>query len=211
MAYIYEIVNDINNKRYVGKTEFSLEKRFKEHCHDSKKLTAEKRPLYAAMRKYGTEHFSIHLLEETDCPEERERYWIEILNTFHYGYNATHGGDGKSYIDPEPIFELYQKGYTQKKIAEILKCDIWSVRHALEKYNITSQERKKRQIKHVSKQVVQINVDTEEIIAVYDSISAAYRALGKRTQGGGISKVCKGKASIAYGYKWKYLEDIDNI
>jgi predicted GIY-YIG superfamily endonuclease len=37
MAYIYKIVNDINNKVYIGKTEFSIEKRFSEHCKDSVK------------------------------------------------------------------------------------------------------------------------------------------------------------------------------
>lgn len=35
MAYIYKITNDINQKVYVGKTEFSIEKRFKEHCADA--------------------------------------------------------------------------------------------------------------------------------------------------------------------------------
>ena len=34
MAYIYQITNDINQKIYIGKTEFSIEKRFKEHCKD---------------------------------------------------------------------------------------------------------------------------------------------------------------------------------
>lgn len=29
LAYIYKIVNDINQKVYIGKTEFSIEKRFK--------------------------------------------------------------------------------------------------------------------------------------------------------------------------------------
>ncbi|HAU86335.1 MAG TPA: hypothetical protein DCW90_12820 [Lachnospiraceae bacterium] len=29
MVYIYKIINDINDKIYVGKTEFSIEKRFK--------------------------------------------------------------------------------------------------------------------------------------------------------------------------------------
>ena len=29
MAYIYKIENDINGKLYIGKTEFSIEKRFK--------------------------------------------------------------------------------------------------------------------------------------------------------------------------------------
>lgn len=35
MAYIYQIVNDVNEKVYVGKTEFSIQKRFKEHCSDA--------------------------------------------------------------------------------------------------------------------------------------------------------------------------------
>lgn len=49
MAYIYQIVNDINQKIYVGKTEFSIEKRFKEHCQDVFRERNEKRPLYSAI------------------------------------------------------------------------------------------------------------------------------------------------------------------
>ena len=63
MAYIYQITNKINNKIYIGKTEFSIEKRFKEHCKDAYDNKKEKRPLYAAMRKYGIENFEISLIE----------------------------------------------------------------------------------------------------------------------------------------------------
>lgn len=73
MGYIYKIVNDINNKIYIGKTEFNIEKRFKEHCQDSKK-GYENRPLYKAMNKYGIEHFSIEKIEECNNLEEREKY-----------------------------------------------------------------------------------------------------------------------------------------
>lgn len=31
MAFIYVITNDVNGKQYVGKTNFSLERRFREH------------------------------------------------------------------------------------------------------------------------------------------------------------------------------------
>ena len=99
MAYIYQITNQVNGKIYVGKTEFSIEKRFKEHCDDAYREAKEKRPLYAAMRKYGIENFHIELLEETDNPEERETYWIEQKQSFKNGYNATMGGDGRRYID----------------------------------------------------------------------------------------------------------------
>ena len=82
MAYIYKLVNDINQRIYVGKTEFSIEKRFKEHCRDAFKPSFEKRPLYDVMRKYGVEHFHIELIEETDNPEEREIFWIEQLRSY---------------------------------------------------------------------------------------------------------------------------------
>ena len=65
MGYIYKISNTINDKVYIGKTAFSIEKRFKEHCQDAFKEHNEKRPLYSAMRKYGVEHFHIELIEET--------------------------------------------------------------------------------------------------------------------------------------------------
>lgn len=107
MAYIYKIVNDINDKIYIGKTEQTIEKRFKEHCQDYKKERNEKRPLYAAMRKYGIEHFHISLVEKTDNPEEREKYWIEQYRSFKNGYNATKGGDGKAYIDYDLVIATY--------------------------------------------------------------------------------------------------------
>jgi len=50
MSAIYVITNLINQKQYVGKTSYSIEKRWKEHCYDSKKNDVNKhRPLYNAM------------------------------------------------------------------------------------------------------------------------------------------------------------------
>jgi hypothetical protein len=59
------------------------------------------------MQKYGIEHFSISLIEQTDQPEAREIFWIEKLGTYKYGYNATLGGDGKRYLDYDKIVERY--------------------------------------------------------------------------------------------------------
>lgn len=47
------------------------------------------------MKEYGIENFSVETLEETEKPEEREKYWIEYFGSFKNGYNATIGGDGK--------------------------------------------------------------------------------------------------------------------
>lgn len=66
MGYIYRIYNDINDKNYIGKTTYSIEHRFKEHCKDSSRRKLEHRPLYAAMRKYGVDHFYVEEIEQCD-------------------------------------------------------------------------------------------------------------------------------------------------
>ena len=111
MPYIYKITNDINNKIYIGKTLYTIEHRFKEHCKDSKKRQNEKRPLYSAMNKYGIEHFHIELIEECDesILSEREKFWIENFGSFKNGYNATKGGDGAHYLDYDLIVSTYKE------------------------------------------------------------------------------------------------------
>lgn len=75
----YCITNLINEKKYVGKTTYSITKRFQEHCKDSKKERCERRPLYNAMNKYGIENFVVEELIE--CPNDEldsyEKMYIE--------------------------------------------------------------------------------------------------------------------------------------
>jgi group I intron endonuclease len=76
MAYIYCIENKINQKKYVGKTIYSISLRFSQHKRESKLKRSELRPLYSAMNKYGIENFIVYQLEE--CSNEdasnREKY-----------------------------------------------------------------------------------------------------------------------------------------
>lgn len=127
MAYIYLITNNVNGKVYVGKTEDSIQKRFKEHCADSKKERCKNRPLYRAMNKYGCENFTVSLLEETDQPEAREVYWIEQKQSYHTGYNATRGGDGKKYLDYDLIYNTYCEIQNATKVAELLDTSVDTV------------------------------------------------------------------------------------
>lgn len=203
MAYIYQIINDINDKIYVGKTEFSIEKRFKEHCADAFRERNEKRPLYSAMRKYGIEHFHIELIEETDNPEEKEIYWIEHLGSFKHGYNATVGGDGKKYLDYELIISMYNQGLTQKSIAEKLNCDTSSIRAVLRKTGFSTLDRYKRCGQYQNKIVHMINIKTNKIEKSFSSMAEAYRWLEK-PKSSHIKEVCEGKRKTAYGYKWKF-------
>lgn len=205
MAYIYKITNDINNKIYIGKTNFSIQKRWKEHCSDFLKEKEQNRPLYRAMNKYGIEYFHIEQVEE--CPntivDEREKYWIEYYGSFKYGYNATKGGDGKAYCDYDLVFALWNKGLTIKEISEKLHYDSSHCSDILSTFGIDKEIRKKRAVSTHFKPVIQIDKNTNEILCVYPSIKAAENATGN---GGHIASVCTGKRKTAAGYKWEWVK-----
>lgn len=209
MAYIYVITNQINGKQYVGKTLNTIETRFKEHCSDSKKERCNKRPLYDAMNKYGIENFTIETLEEcsNDIVNDREIYWIDKLNTYHNGYNATLGGDGKAYIDAQQILTLWQKGYIEKEIATSMQVDGQTVKKYLCSFGISPSEIIERGRSKCRIAIAQIDKNTNEVIQVFNSTREAHRALNKPIASH-ITDVLKGRRKSAYGYVWKYLTDI---
>ena len=211
MAYIYQIINDINNKIYIGKTEFSIDKRFKEHCSDAFKERNEKRPLYSAMRKYGIEHFHIKLIEETDNPEEREKYWIEQKQSFKKGYNATLGGDGKKYLDYDLIIASYKEIKSVKDTAISLGISSDSVSNILRANNIsiiTSSE----VIKKKYGKVVNMYDLQNTFLKTFPSVNAAAKYMVENNLTGckmttikqHITEVCMGKRKTAAKFKWKY-------
>ena len=203
MAYVYKIINNINEKVYIGKTYNSIEERWKEHCRDYKKRKNENRPLYSAMNKYGIECFRIELLEETDIPEEREKYWIEYYGSFKNGYNATIGGDGRPYVDKNIIMALWREGKIIKEIYNITGYDIKTIKKYLLLDNVTKQEILSNGYAYQGRAVAKIDKDTDEILEVFNTSGEAGKSIGKTGQH--IRDVCLGERKTAYGYKWKYI------
>ena len=211
MAYIYQIKNKINEKIYIGKTEFSIEKRFKEHCKDAFRREEEKRPLYIAMRKYGIENFEISLIEETNNPEEREIFWIEYLGSFKYGYNATIGGDGRKYIDYDLVIATYKELQNASETAKKLNISFYSVINILKLKQINILKGSEVVRNKIGKKVNQYDLN-DNFIQCFPSLQSAAKNLGKITKTsnsatGHISEVCRGIRKTAYGYKWKYAEE----
>ena len=208
MPYIYKITNTINGKIYIGKTSSSVEVRWKEHQKDALKKSKQHRPLYSAIQKYGINNFVIEQIEEVPNDEiacEREVYWIEYYGSFKNGYNATKGGDGKTYADYDLIYALFQEGKTNKEICQITGYAVKTVTSALEQKGVSAEERKLRGF--VSSQIVlMIDKDTEEILNVFPSYNAAERFLNKPGSRRHITEVCQNKRKTAYGYKWKAIK-----
>lgn len=217
MPYIYKITNQINQKIYIGKTSYSIEKRWKEHCQDYKKHL--EKPLYKAFNKYGPENFKIEEIEQVKTDEEacqREIYWIAFYNSYHYGYNATLGGDGKQLFDSTQILTLWNEGLSSGQIAKIIGCSIDCVQDNLMIFGISSKERVQRGIelskRLTSKKILMLSKENE-ILKIFDSSREAARFLiqefnlNSNNEGGyssHIIEVCKGKRKICQGYKWKY-------
>lgn len=207
MAYIYCIKNNVNGKCYVGKTLKSPEERFSEHLYDAQKPTEENRPLYRAIKKYGKDNFSLHVLEEcTDgLASEREIWYIKKLKTYAHGYNATIGGDGKQLFDHDVIKAQLEAGLSQKLITELNGCSIDLVRQIRLENSIPLTKIRKQP------SVVAYTEDETEV-GVFISAREAFRFLREigitdaRSDGGThINAVCNGRRKVAYGFKWKYI------
>ena len=175
---------------------------------DSKKINKEKRPLYRAMQKYGIENFSISLIEECDFSilEKREQYWIDQLNTYHQGYNATLGGDGKILYDYTLFIEDYNSGMLVNEIANKYGCDKHTVTKALQINNVDGKINSINRLKH---KVYQYDKENN-FIQSFDSQRDAARYLIENGHKGSITsiatnigRVVKGQRKSAEGYIWK--------
>lgn len=217
MGYIYKITNDINNKIYIGKTEYvDPLKRWKEHLSDYKKDRNEHRPLYSAMKKYGTEHFYFEIIEKTNTTDQtsiREKYWIEKLRTYVgfddcNGYNATLGGDGKCYLNlnEENVIQTYINNQKNMAVtARLFGVDPKTIKEILIKNNIKINSymdtlRQKQNIK-----VAALDKITLKIIKTFDSITDANIFFGKDKNNGNIRCALKNPNKTAYGYKWIFI------
>ena len=215
MAYIYQITNNINGKIYVGKTtKNNIQERWKEHLKDYKKPRCEKRPLYDAMNKYGSENFSIKELEECSLEElnDKEIYWIEKLGSFKYGYNATIGGDGKQTADYDLIIKYYNLYHNIAEVHRQLGYDYETNKSALLNKNITIIPSAKISLITQGKKIKQYDLNGNYLQS-FNSCGQAAKylidnnyttSLKTSLVSGHIGQVCNNKRKTAYGFKWKY-------
>lgn len=206
---IYCISNSVNDRLYIGKTTYpTIQQRFVEHCRDYKKINKEKRPLYDAMNKYGVDKFSISLIEECDLSllSNREQYWIEFYDSYHNGYNATMGGDGKILYDYGLFVDDYNDGMLVIDIAKKHGCSTDTVTKALHCSGIDGKTNAINKTKH---KVYQYDKENN-FIQSFESQRDAARYLIEQGHKGSITsittnigRVLKGVRKTAEGYIWK--------
>jgi hypothetical protein len=104
---IYETINLINGKRYIGKD-----------THNDSEYLGSGRILTKAIAKYGKENFKKIILECCNSIEElnsREKHWIKTTNaqkSVMY-YNVGEGGEGGDNITHNPNRDKFIKKMTE--------------------------------------------------------------------------------------------------
>lgn len=215
MAYIYKIINNINNKVYIGQTAQTVDTRWKRHLiHFS---DGRDTPLYHAMKKYGVENFSIETIEECNIEEldEKEKFYIKLYNSYgQNGYNATLGGSGHTLIDRDLVINEYLKSQSVREVAKICGCRANTVSTILKGNNIPILSNVESMVNKVGKSVSQYSLSGDFIQSFTTTMDAArwivengYSSAAPKGVGNNICSVCNGKRHFAYGFKWRREEN----
>jgi hypothetical protein len=179
-------------------------------------------PLYRAIRKHGIDNFYFTVLEEVDSPDDltsRELYWYETLNP---EYNQISPKDNISSVRKIPVvaispdtFEVvarYESMVEAGKMVSTRAANIKRVcdgRSAKARGHYWCYEKDldtwTKPIDHkLGKPIYQIDTNTGEVIAEFESLSQANRVTGIDFRA--ISHVINGKTKSAGGYTWKAKE-----
>lgn len=86
---IYRIVNKITGKCYVGQSQ-NIELRWKQHIYAWRRGDARCKKLFHSYQKHGEDAFVCEIVEVCSIEEldAREQAWIDLLDSFHGGYNS---------------------------------------------------------------------------------------------------------------------------
>lgn len=209
MGQIYKIVNDLNDKIYIGKTIKTAHVRYQGHLSQLNDGSA----IHNAMKKYGIEHFHYEILEDNilDKKElsEREKYWIKKLNTIRpNGYNIASGGEGGNGTHANNLKNWRERNpdKVQENIKKLLK---WQKTHPEEmqqvKEKIQQWRKQHPENTKAANEASKKRVKCIETGIIYESASEASQAIGGKTSAH-IGQVCNGKRKTAYKCHWEWAE-----
>lgn len=134
---VYRIVNDVDDRVYIGSTTTELWHRLSQHRADARK--GLKSPLYDLMREYGPEHFKIERIkrstkESIRSDEEAAINTVPIDKRLNYKLRSSR--DTSQQFDYDEIIKVYRKCKSQNMTANIIGCSRVTVQKVLKKRNV---------------------------------------------------------------------------
>lgn len=204
MYTVYLRANTVNGKKYVGQTGDFKTRNKKWNCQKAKYannfLTKER-------NIYGLDVFETIILAEVETQEEAwelEQYYIKELNTkYPNGYNLAIGGAGnKGALKGISFTEEHKCKISESLKGHYVTQETRNKIGRIHKDKIITEEHKKRISQKLGKSVLQIDKNTNDVIAEFPSTREVEKQLGYVHNC--ISACCRGKQRTAYGYKWVF-------
>ncbi len=98
MVGIYGIYNKLSDKWYIGQS-WNITKRLNRHRRDLNTNKHDNVYLQKSWNLHGESSFEFHKIEHYDLItqsglDEKEKFWIKLMESFSKGYNMTVGGNG---------------------------------------------------------------------------------------------------------------------
>ena len=94
---IYKISSILDKRCYIGQA-VDIKERWRDHMKAGLGIDAPANKFYKTMQEQGIENFTFELVEE--CPkdqlDEKEKFYIDLYQSFNYGFNSTKGNIKKS-------------------------------------------------------------------------------------------------------------------
>lgn len=224
MTTIYLITNKLDGKKYVGKTLYTVKKRWDEHC-----LGYRDNNMYIdnAIHKHGAENFDVEVIATCDDSEWKywESYYIEHYHS-HWtegGYNLSRGGDHNP-MEDEEVRRRHAEACASPEHREKQRIASIGRKHTAEsraKMSVIQKELYKdpelrNKVKmHQPKRVPVDMLDKDgNLVKHFDSLSDACRYLNKDTTYTGsikpmIDKYNKnGERARFLGYYWRSCDKV---
>lgn len=170
-----------NGKRYIGITrQFPINDRWRKG-----KGYKNNTYFYRAIKKYGWENIEHHIISSFLSREEAEQKEQLLIDSYKttdpkYGYNLTSGGELGKIYSQQTRLKIGRAHLGKKKSNEYAS----SLRKAVVQYSLEG---------------IKINE--------YKSLAEA-SSLNNFKANTSISSCCKGKANTAYGYMWRFKEEV---
>ncbi len=233
---VYIITCSVNDKKYVGFTKLTPEKRFRGHVMSSK--NGSRFALHEAIRKHGEDKFSVNIFASCNSRQEAAETEVKLISelsthvSFGQGYNMTRGGEGIVGLSKESLDRmalahrkenLSQETVTAMSSAKLGKKlskstrDKMSIAHS---GKIFSEEHKKKI--GLANAGENCSRETREKISKLKSVAVEQLTLfGERiqiypsikdasektnTHWTNISGCCCGTRKSANGFLWRYLD-----
>lgn len=198
---IYKWTNKTNGKIYIGLST-NLLKRKKNFLHFGRVYTKVKSKIENARRLYNKREYWNYIILEyctKDDLNNKEIYYINKYNSFKMGYNSSIGGEGsRGYKLSESQKEKIRLIHKGKELSEEHKRKLSEIGKGRKQ----NEEWIKKRSEKLKKPIIQIDIETNEIIAEYDSAVDASKVLNIRSET--INRACRGGRKTAFGFKWKY-------